>query len=437
MLSREDNELLCRTAPGTPMGELFRRYWLPAMLASDLPGPDTEPWRLQILGERLVAFRDTNGKVGILDRHCPHRLADLWFGRNEEAGLTCAYHGWKFDVDGNTVSMPTEPAESDFKERLKVKSYPAQEFGGVIWIYMGPKELQPELPQFEWARVPADQRIVRTWIQESNYMQAIEGDVDSAHISFNHKWFGADRLPTALQAQVRTTTDRTATRWDDGAPRLTVKETDYGFIYGSRRKSPDGMYYWRCTQYLQPVFSMIPAPNHPAVGHCWVPIDDEHCMAFTYTHHPDRPLNDEERTRQLSNPNSLDKTVFKLPGSRTLIDCWRTGWNRDNDYALSREMQKTVNFTGIGMTREQDMAMTDGMGSIVERWREHLGTTDIAIIRQRRMLINLAKSLQRGIEPFAPQHPELYHIRPIDVVTEIDDFETLLQQHGELGLARV
>ena len=208
MLSREDNELLCRTGPGTPMGNLFRRFWLPAMLASDLPGPDSEPWRLQILGERLVAFRDTNGQVGILDRHCPHRLADLWFGRNEDAGLTCAYHGWKFDTQGNTMAMPTEPADSDFKDRLKIKTYPAREFGGVIWVYMGPPELMPEeLPQHKWARVPDDQRVVRSWIQESNYMQAVEGEIDSAHISFNHRWFKQEFQPPAQRVPVRTTAD--------------------------------------------------------------------------------------------------------------------------------------------------------------------------------------------------------------------------------------
>lgn len=437
MLSREDNELLCRTGRGTPMGELFRRFWLPAMLSSDLPGPDSAPWRLQILGERLIAFRDSNGKVGILDRHCPHRLADLWFGRNENCGITCAYHGWAFDADGNTIAMPTEPAASDFKDRLTIKSYPARDVGGVIWVYMGPREAMPELPQFEWARVPDDHRVVRSWIQESNWMQAVEGDIDSAHISFNHKWFGPDNLPPVLQAQVRTTPDRTATRWDDGAPRLTVKETDYGFIYGSRRKAIDGKYYWRCTQFLYPIFSMIPAAQHPGVGHCWVPIDDEHCMAFTYAHHPERPLNDQERQRLMTNPHSVHQTVFKLPGSRTLIDTWRTGWNRDNDYMLSREMQKSVNFTGIGMTREQDMAMTDNMGPIVERWREHLGTTDIAIIAARRQLIRLARQLQQGAEPYAASHPELYHVRPIDLVTEIEDFETLLHTHEDLAQARV
>ncbi|MFN0072264.1 MAG: Rieske 2Fe-2S domain-containing protein [Chloroflexota bacterium] len=438
MLSHEDNELLCRTGPGTPMGELFRRFWLPAMLATDLPGPDCEPWRLQILGERLVAFRDSNGDIGILDRHCPHRLADLWFGRNEERGLTCAYHGWKFDTQGNTVSMPTEPAESDFKERLKIKHYPAREFGGLIWVYMGPPELMPnELPQHEWARVPKHQRVVRSWIQESNYMQAVEGEIDSAHISFNHRWFKQEYAPPAQRVPVRTTADGTVVRVLDGAPRLTVKETDYGFIYGSRRSTGQGDFYWRCTQFLLPFYSLIPGPVHPRGGRCWVPIDDEHNMVFQYSAHPERALTEDERVRLNASPEELSRAVFKLPSDRTLIDCWRPKRTRDNDYLIDRDMQRTRNFTGITSGREQDMAMTDGMGFIPERWREHLGTTDIAIIAARRMLIRLATQLQEGVEPYAPHHADLYHIRPIDVVSEIDDFETLLTHHGEMARALV
>jgi nitrite reductase/ring-hydroxylating ferredoxin subunit len=437
MLSREDNELLCRTGPGTPMGELFRRFWLPAMLASDLPGPDCEPWRLQILGERLVAFRDTNGDVGILDRHCPHRLADLWFGRNEEAGLTCAYHGWKFDVHGNTVSMPTEPAESDFKERLKIKSYPAKEFGGVVWVYMGPKHLEPELPQFEWARINDDQRCIRSWMQESNYMQAAEGEIDSAHVSFNHRWFNPDDQPAALRQSNRTNAKGTVVNWQDGAPRLTVKETDYGMMYGSRRRTGDNEYYWRCTQFLLPFYSLIPQPKYPRGGRCWVPIDDEHCTVFQYNHHPERPMTEEERFRASSSPEGLTKQVYKLPGDRTLIDCWRPRRIRDNDYLIDREMQRTQNFTGIASGREQDMAMTDGMGFIPERWREHLGTTDIAIIAARRILLKAARDLQNGIEPYAPHHGDLYHIRPIDVISEDEEFDALLERHGNMAAALV
>src|ERR1700716_159545 len=154
MLSHEENELLTRTGPGTPMGTLYRRFWLPALLPSELPGPDSDPIRFRILGEDLVAFRDSNGKVGFLAHHCPHRGASLFFGRNEEAGLRCVYHGWKFDTSGQCIDMPNEPstfgtgipAESDFKTKVRAVAYPAAEYAGLVWIYMGPPGKQPPLP---------------------------------------------------------------------------------------------------------------------------------------------------------------------------------------------------------------------------------------------------------------------------------------------------
>ena len=160
MLNIEDNEYLTKIGPGTPMGTLFRRYWMPFLMSSELPGPDCDPLRVRLLGEDLVAFRDTNGKVGLLDNYCPHRRASLFFGRNEECGLRCVYHGWKFDVDGNCVDMPSEPAESNFKDKVHITSYPTQDWGGVLWAYLGPKDQTPELPQLEWARVPEDHRFV-------------------------------------------------------------------------------------------------------------------------------------------------------------------------------------------------------------------------------------------------------------------------------------
>src|SRR5215204_3073496 len=189
MLSQAENELLCRTGPGTPMGELFRRFWLPALLPSELPAPDSEPIRFRILSEDLIAFRDTNGKVGFLDQHCPHRGASLFFGRNEECGLRCVYHGWKFDAAGNCVDMPSEPAESTFKERIRQTAYPCAERGGVIWAYLGPAERQPALPELEWALLPEDQRFASKRLQECNWLQAMEGGIDSSHISFLHQNF--------------------------------------------------------------------------------------------------------------------------------------------------------------------------------------------------------------------------------------------------------
>src|SRR5579864_6358596 len=188
MLSKEDNGLVTRVGPGTPMGNLFRQYWVPALLSSELPSADSDPVRVLLLGEKLIAFRDTNGRVGLLEHNCPHRGASLFFGRNEEAGLRCVYHGWKFDVDGTCVDMPNEPAESDFKQKVKAVAYPTREWGGVIWVFMGPPELASEIPQFEWARVPDDQRCVGKYVVEANYLQVLEGSLDSAHLGFLHTW---------------------------------------------------------------------------------------------------------------------------------------------------------------------------------------------------------------------------------------------------------
>src|SRR5438477_5597477 len=210
MLSREENELLTRTSPGTPMGNLYRRFWLPALLPQELPAPDSDPIRFRILGEDLVAFRDSNSKVAFLANNCPHRGASLFFGRNEEAGIRCVYHGWKFDVDGNCIDMPNEPAESDFKHKVKATAYPAAEYGGFIWIYMGPSDKQPPLPNYHWCTLQdANRSQVRKWMQESNYSQGVEGDLDSAHVSFLHSKLDKNDRPISF-----------------GAPRLTTMETD-------------------------------------------------------------------------------------------------------------------------------------------------------------------------------------------------------------------
>jgi phenylpropionate dioxygenase-like ring-hydroxylating dioxygenase large terminal subunit len=427
MLSKEENELITHTGPGTPMGEVFRRFWLPAVLSHELEA-DGSPLRLKLLGEEMVAFRNTGGQVGVLERQCPHRLADMWFGRNEDSGLACAYHGWKFDIAGNCIEMPTETAESGFKHKVKMRSYQAREFGGVIWVYMGPTEHMPELPQFEWARVPASHRLLMRWVQESNYLQAAEGEIDSAHISFNHRSFLKD--PKVKQ------TRGIPLAAGDGAPRLTVKETDYGFIYGSRRTLGPDEFYWRCTQFMMPMYSLIPNPGWPAGGRGWVPIDDEHISVLQYSYNPDAPLTEQQIAARASSPSLHPVAPFKLPDG-SIIDIGRPVRNKDNDYLIDREMQKTVNYTGIGSVREQDMAMTDGMKPVVQRWREHLGTTDVAIIASRRILLRLARDLQEGKEPFMAYHGDLYHVRPVDVTSHEGEFDRLFASEGQRAVARV
>src|SRR5215470_10599572 len=222
MLKREENELVTRVGPGTPMGNVMRRYWMPVVLASELPNADSDPVRVRLLGENLIAFRDTNGEVGLLAENCPHRGASLFFGRNEECGLRCVYHGWKFDATGQCVDMPNEPAESDFKLKVRATAYPCKEWGGVVWVYMGSPELMRPLPQFEWARVPDNQRCVGKYVVEANYLQVLEGSLDSAHLGFLHTWLNAPPPQGAPHRGTR------MAQSNDKTPRFFTHNTDFG-----------------------------------------------------------------------------------------------------------------------------------------------------------------------------------------------------------------
>jgi phthalate 4,5-dioxygenase len=408
MLTREENELLTRIGPGTAMGTLFRRFWLPVLLAEELPEVDGPPVRLTILGEDLVAFRDSDGQVGLLDAYCPHRRAHLFWGRNEECGLRCVYHGWKFDVAGNCVDMPSEPPESRFKEKVHQTAYPTREAGGLIWAYMGPPEHQPaELPQLEWARVPASHRVVTKRLQETNWAQAVEGGIDSSHVSFLHTWIKPpERLPDVLRgaAQQRYMAA-------DTSPRFTVKAADYGMLIGARRNAEEESYYWRITQFLLPSYTMIPGalePGQPVSGHVWVPVDDERVWTFSMTWNPDRP----------HTPAELEEFA-RGEGIHTRVDAeYRPLRNRENNYQIDRQVQKTSTYTGITGISEQDMAVQEGMGTVVDRSREHLGTSDTAIIAFRRLLLKLARDLQKGQEPAAATNPDAYRVRSASIVLE-------------------
>ncbi len=426
MLTKEENELLTRVGPGTPMGNLFRRFWLPALHKEELSEPDGAPVPIRLLGENLVAFRDTDGKIAFLEENCPHRGASLFLGRNEECGLRCVYHGWKFDVEGNCVDMPSEPAEYNFKDRIKATAYPGREWGGMIWVYMGPPELKPELPELEWCLVPDDQRYLRRWVHDVNYAQALEGDIDTAHVPFLHRRFATPGKAGAGDTAGSPGRLRSA-GVQDLTPKLEVKQTDYGFAYGGRRDA-DGLYYWRVTQMLLPSYSLIPAPQYPRIGHCYVPIDDEHTLVLGYHFHAERPLTEEE----LAIPKEGRGTVPRLiPGTL------RPVLNRENQWQIDREMQRTVNYSGIPGITEQDLAVTQSMGPRYDRSREHLGTSDVAVIFARKMLMQMALQVQEGIDPYAAYHGSVYRLRSLDTVTPIDNLEGVLKTYSDDLLGRV
>ena len=407
MLSREDNELIARTGPGTAMGNLLRRYWLPAMLSKELPAPDGPPVRLKLLNETLVAYRDTSGRVGILDAYCPHRGANLFWGRNERDGLRCVYHGWKFDVSGTCVDMPSEPAASNFRNKIRTTAYPTQEAAGIVWAYLGPKELAPELPQLEWMSLPKGHVYVQKRIQHCNYLQSLEGEIDSAHVSFLHSAFKPKRR-VSLRGQRLLESTR------DSAPRFNVHETEYGLLIGAQRRTKENSDYWRITQFLMPSYTMVPAePGNLINFTAAIPMDDENMWGFTVGWRPDRPLSHEE----IADFESGEGVYAELiPGT------FETVMNRSNDFGIDREKQRTETFTGIRGVREQDIPVQeDQWGPISDRTREHLGTTDLAIIAMRKRLLREAKQLPNGTEPPAPHAGASYRVRSAAFVTATND----------------
>ncbi len=404
MLKPADNERITRVGPGTPMGNLQRRYWIPCALSEELPENDGAPIRVRLLGEDLVAFRDTDGKVGLVDAYCPHRRAPLFFGRNEECGIRCVYHGWKFDRDGRCVDMPSEPPDSMFATKVTIASYPTWEGGGLVWTYMGPREHQPPVPDYEYTRAPATHRHVSKTYEECNWLQALEGGLDTSHSSFAHN---------------NEMHDKSHLRSQDTAPRLEVYRTDYGYTYAGIRTLPAGSYV-RAYHYVMPAQQMrgrvtsrkgTHLDEHPTInGHIWVPIDDATCWVYNwmYSYDPAQPL-DEAYAVKLETgygrgPDDLIPGTFQLKR------------NLRNDYLIDRQVQKTKTFTGIEGVNTQDMALQEGMGPIVDRSREHLGTSDRAIIVMRQLLLEAMNDLDTG-RPIRGADPATYsRVRAVDLV---------------------
>jgi nitrite reductase/ring-hydroxylating ferredoxin subunit len=426
MLTTKENERLTQVGRGTPMGEFLRRFWLPALLSEELPQADGDPIRTRTLGEDLVAFRDSNGNVGMVDAFCPHRRAPLFFGRNEESGLRCVYHGWKFDTTGQCVDMPSEPAESDFKERLRVRAYPTYEVGGMIWVYMGPPELKPARPpEMPFTLAPANERRGLKFLVEANWLQCLEGELDTAHVSFLHSTFGDDG--TGIQNLVRNdgyTNDR--------HPRLFALDTDYGFVYGGRRAQRKGNYYWRVTQFLMPMTALIPsASGYNGGATIWMPIDDNHCWRYLVGGiRPTREWNTpgEPVTRRPFLPT--EPGTFRFPDGKE-IDTRLAKFRHANMYGLDRDKQRKLSFTGIPFIPTQDQAMTEGMGYVCDRSEEHLGSSDVAIIHMRRMMLRMLDNFEKGVEPYAPSHPEIYRVQPLDVESNNDELPEVLKEYSE------
>jgi phenylpropionate dioxygenase-like ring-hydroxylating dioxygenase large terminal subunit len=365
------------------MGAMMRRYWLPALLSDELPSPDCPPVRLRLLGEDLVAFRDTQGRVGVLEENCPHRRASLFLGRNEESGLRCVYHGWKFDVTGRCMDQMNEPV--GFEDKITAVAYPSCEKGDVVWVYMGPPGQQAPEPDYEWIEVPKHRRAVRKAWEECSWLQALEGGIDSSHAPILHRNFRTDAT-MAMGAMFRS-----------GAPFLEVDETAYGYRYAGVRSFDEERQYVRGYHFILPFTQLRPGAggdvyqNSIVSGHHWVPIDDYNCMVWNwhYSFGPDE-LTEEHHTmdRDGDSERYIDRhNQFRATG------------NRRNDWLIDREAQKNVSFTGIAGIHAQDRAVQESMGPVVDRSREHLGPADRAIIVARKLLIDSANAAGRGETP--------------------------------------
>ncbi len=385
MTRREQNELMTQTGPGTPMGDLFRRYWIPAIMSSELPENDCPPVRVKLLSERMIAFRDSSGKYGLMDEFCAHRGVSLWFGRNEENGLRCPYHGWKYDTTGQCTEVPSEPAESGYCGKIKLTSYPLVERGGILWTYMGPPEHQPALPEYEFNMVAPERRFISKRHQECNYLQAMEGGIDSSHVSFLHS--GAlEQDPLFKGAKGN------KYNLQDFQVKFEVVESEGGLLIGARRNAEEGNYYWRITQWVMPCFTAIPPRgDHPIHGHFWIPIDDDTCWSWSYDYHPMRDLSATE-VKAMNDGYGIH--VKLIPGTFIPVQ------NKDNDYLMDREAQKKrISYSGIAGIAIQDSSLQESMGHIADRSKENLVSTDNGIIMARHRLRKAALALQKGIAP--------------------------------------
>ena len=398
MLSTADNEMLTQVGKGTPMGDLMRQYWLPVMPVEELGGPDCAPQRFRLLGEDLVVFRDTKGDVGVFSETCPHRGVSLFYGRNEQNGLRCVYHGWKYDVTGQCVDQPNEPGDSSFKHKIRAWAYRGAVHGGVVWAYLGEGE-PPGLPEFEWTVMPEEQRNFSLAQRACNWMQGLEGDIDTSHLFFLHGRLDPDGSGV------------TGVWHDDKHPTLEVVPTRYGVVYGANREESPETTYWRITQFLFPIFTFFPAsPDGTVPGHMWVPMDDGHTMVWTVSWHPTKNIAESRRFGVLG--NATHPAGELLPDTSGPLGRFRPRANRTNDYEIDRDAQRTRTFTGISTVFLQDQAVTESMGPVQNRSIEHLGRSDGMIIQVRRRLLNAAKALHYdNVTPPCVENPEWYRVR--------------------------
>jgi phenylpropionate dioxygenase-like ring-hydroxylating dioxygenase large terminal subunit len=386
MTTAAENKLLTETAPGTPMGNFMRQFWIPALKSSELVA-DGDPVRLMLLNEKLIAFRDTQGKIGVMDHRCPHRCASLFFGRNEEGGIRCVYHGWKFDTEGNCLDMANVPPHQDFKHKVHAKAYRTAERNGVVYVYMGEAAELPPLPEIESTLLPNEQIDVHFIHRESNWLQGAEGELDTSHIGFLH--FGL--LGKGQMAGQGENKFAVANR----APEYKSLETDFGYMYAAYRPAEADETYWRFGQFLFPFWTM------PPIGHirqnlltrAYVPIDDNNCMIVVIEK---KDIVEEPKgVLPKGHPGGAFDPDSLLPNTTDWMGRWRLRQNRANDYEIDRDRQRSDSYTGMDTFILQDQMITESMGEIVDRTWEHLAPSDVMITRVRRCILRAVQEFEK------------------------------------------
>jgi phthalate 4,5-dioxygenase len=439
MLIREENELLCRVGRDTPMGKMMRRYWVPAILSAELE-PGGAPKKVRLMGESLVAFRDRDGRAGLLDEFCPHRRASLILARNEgrrdsdgsvveKCGLRCLYHGWKMDTAGNVLETPTEPEEYAFKDRVKAVAYSVHEAGGMVWAYLGPVGCEPPFMDFEFVSLPEANRM---WLQvtiDANWAQGIEGVIDNAHVSFlHHDTIRPANGPATTVFDASGRQDRPS---NDIKPRMEVENTPYGFRYAAIRKptvDPDKMKYVRVTHFVAPIYGIFPAPAGWGNMQAFVPMDDGRTMLFFVRYKYDEPITEEEKER-----------TYRTNGLRPGVDLdenWNKIRNASNLWMQDRAaMERGETYSGIFGVNTEDIAVQESMGAICDRSQEHLGASDVAVIRMRqRLLESVRRFVDSGQPPLGLAEPVAYrNVKAEEKIIPIDaPWQTVGSFAGEL-----
>ncbi len=426
MLSPEENDLLCRVEGDAAMGRIFRHHWLPAALVEEVAEADGDPVRVRLLGEDLVLFRDTDGRLGLVQEACPHRRASLFYGRNEEGGLRCLYHGWKFDVDGNCLEMASEPPESSFCDKVKLTSYPVVECGGFVWTYMGPRQSMPAFEPPVFVPTPDTRVVSSKVIVDANWAQMLEGSIDSAHSSSLH---ASDMVPARIE-----TGGSTGLQWQrpstDKSPRMVLQHTSFGFRYAAVRrpiKNADTHDYVRTSLFVAPCTVLIPSNNLHHACTLQVPRDDTSSVLYLVAFGG-------ETTPALDEWRNFVSARVGLDVDQT----YRNLRNIANNYQQDRMAMRLGNMTGIRGISNQDIAMWETMGAIGDRSRERLGASDLAIVEFRKQMVAAARTAATGgpvIGTTEPRIPQKVLRSFQGIVAKTVDWRTLGCSDEELEIA--